>query len=368
MIRRIPFIASECTSGLGRWRGCEQAEPLEAVAHAVALVVRRLDERQPQAADLVAEQVQRGLDRDRVRRRPGGARSTGAARSSSSRARLVRRRRARARTSSFTCGPTTCVWTQMPPTPPSSRNGQDRGRRRPRRGRARARRCAAPARGRRSPASPRVTFGISASSRDRLGLDVDDDAARDVVDDDRLVGRGRDRLEVRHDARAAAACCSTASRRGTRRRRARAPARSGGPSGACRRCRCRRRRSRGRRPRRRGRVELEPLVVGERRRLAGRAGDDEPVGAVVDEVARERAGSCRGRPSRPPRTASRSRSGPRRASVDPTLRPARRRMSLAAARSSEARRSGSSSKSSSSSLRDRDARPARRRRRRAQTG
>ena len=35
--------------------------------------------------------------------------------------------------------------------------------------------------------------------RDRLGLDVDHDAARDVVDDDRPVGRRRDRLEVRHD-------------------------------------------------------------------------------------------------------------------------------------------------------------------------
>ena len=39
----------------------------------------------------------------------------------------------------------------------------------------------------------------------------------------------------------------------------------------------------------RGGTEREPLVVGERRRLAGRAGDDEAVGAVVDEVARERA-------------------------------------------------------------------------------
>ena len=38
----------------------------------------------------------------------------------------------------------------------------------------------------------------------------------------------------------------------------------------------------------RGGVELEALVVGERRRLAGRARDDEPVRAVVDEVARER--------------------------------------------------------------------------------
>ena len=39
----------------------------------------------------------------------------------------------------------------------------------------------------------------------------------------------------------------------------------------------------------RGGVELEPLVVGEGRALARRPGDDEAVGAVVDEVARERA-------------------------------------------------------------------------------
>ena len=37
--------------------------------------------------------------------------------------------------------------------------------------------------------------------RDRLGLDVDDDPAGDVVGDDRAVGRRGDRLEVRDDAR-----------------------------------------------------------------------------------------------------------------------------------------------------------------------
>src|SRR5688572_4330926 len=50
--------------------GGEQAEPGEAVAHALALVLGRVDERQPMAADLVAQQVQRHLDRDRVRRHP----------------------------------------------------------------------------------------------------------------------------------------------------------------------------------------------------------------------------------------------------------------------------------------------------------
>ncbi len=38
-------------------------------------------------------------------------------------------------------------------------------------------------------------------------------------------------------------------------------------------------------------VQLEPLVVGERRRLAGRPGNDEAVRPVLDQVARERAES-----------------------------------------------------------------------------
>ena len=41
-----------------------------------------------------------------------------------------------------------------------------------------------------------------------------------------------------------------------------------------------------------GRAQRELLVVAQRRRLAGRAGEDEPVGAVLDEVrASERAPS-----------------------------------------------------------------------------
>jgi hypothetical protein len=38
----------------------------------------------------------------------------------------------------------------------------------------------------------------------------------------------------------------------------------------------------------RGADQVEPLLVGERRALARRAGDDQAVGAVRDEVARER--------------------------------------------------------------------------------
>ena len=49
--------------------GCgrlEEPESLEAAADCFALLGRRLDERQTQAADLVPEEVQRALDRNRV--------------------------------------------------------------------------------------------------------------------------------------------------------------------------------------------------------------------------------------------------------------------------------------------------------------
>ena len=46
--------------------GLEQLEPLEAGADLGGLLGARLDERQAQAADVVAEEVQRGLDRDRA--------------------------------------------------------------------------------------------------------------------------------------------------------------------------------------------------------------------------------------------------------------------------------------------------------------
>ena len=109
-----------------------------------------LDERQPVAADVVAEQVQRGLDRDRVaddaqeldrrarapRQRAraldvAGACSGGRAPSPAGRRRACGRRCRRRRRARGTAGS---------------------GRRRRRRGRGRSRRCAAPARGRRSPA------------------------------------------------------------------------------------------------------------------------------------------------------------------------------------------------------------------------
>src|SRR5262249_9124124 len=49
--------------------GCdwsEEPELLEAAAHRVSLLVVRLDEREPASAHVVAEQVERTLDRDRV--------------------------------------------------------------------------------------------------------------------------------------------------------------------------------------------------------------------------------------------------------------------------------------------------------------
>ena len=63
----------------------------------------------------------------------------------------------------------------------------------------------------------------------------------------------------------------------------------------------------------RRRPQLELLLVGQRRRLAGRRGHDEAVRAVVDSGARAR-GTGRSRRRRPCRTASRSPSGSRRAS------------------------------------------------------
>ena len=123
---------------------------------------------------------------------------------------------------------------------------------------------------------------------DRGRLGIDDDAARDVVEDDRQVGRGGDRLNVRDDA----------ALRGlvvVRRHDEHAVDTDlGRPFGQMDRV-CGRVRTRpghdGVRPaelRDGGLVQLEALPVGERRCLAGRARDDDAVGPVVDERAAER--------------------------------------------------------------------------------
>ena len=123
----------------------------------------------------------------------------------------------------------------------------------------------------------------------RLRLDVHDDPLRDVVDDDRPVAGRGDRLEVLDDP---------ARRRLVVVRRddeeavdAELVRLLGEVHGVGRRVRARAgdhgrplpHLVDGRGP------ELELLVVGQRRRLAGRRGDDEPVRAAVDHVARERA-------------------------------------------------------------------------------
>ena len=66
---RIATVAAAIAYRPGR-DGREQPEPLEAVADRGGLGLVGLDEREPQAADLVPEQVERALDRDRVRLHP----------------------------------------------------------------------------------------------------------------------------------------------------------------------------------------------------------------------------------------------------------------------------------------------------------
>ena len=124
--------------------------------------------------------------------------------------------------------------------------------------------------------------------RDGLGLCVDDDAARDVVEDHGPVGRGGDGLDVSDDSplrwlvvvrrddehsvdtelvRALRQVDRVGGRVGPR-------ARDDGTA------------SRG--DLEGGLVEREALVVGERRRLPGRPGHDEPVGARVQQEPAER--------------------------------------------------------------------------------
>ena len=124
---------------------------------------------------------------------------------------------------------------------------------------------------------------------DRRGLEVQDDPARDVVDDDRPVAHGGDRLEVLDDPpRRRLVVVRRDDEEAVRaelvrllgqvdgvRGRVRAGAGHHGGAVADRVDR--------------GRDELEPLVVGERRRLPGRARHDDAVGAVLDEVDAELA-------------------------------------------------------------------------------
>ena len=124
---------------------------------------------------------------------------------------------------------------------------------------------------------------------DRLGLDVDDDAAGNVVDDDRLVGVRGDLLNVAHDR----ALRRLVVVRGDDEERVDAElvrllrelrgvvrvirARAGDDGCAAADS------LHG------GGEELELLVIRERRALPCRAGDDDAVGAVVDEIDRKLA-------------------------------------------------------------------------------
>ena len=124
---------------------------------------------------------------------------------------------------------------------------------------------------------------------DRGRLDVDDDATGDVVGDHRQVRGGRDLLEVAHDRALRrlvvvrrhdenpvdAELCRLARQVDRVARVVRAGAGDDARALAHR---------FDRRP-----EEIELLLVGQRRGLAGRAADDEAVGAVVDEKRRELA-------------------------------------------------------------------------------
>ena len=158
---------------------------------------RRLDERQPQAADLVAEQLERRLDRDRVRLDP---RSSIAGRSSSSSARAPSTSPSRYRV--------IISFTRRPDDVRVDADAADAADLEERKHEvvvagveveAARRRCAALRRGRRLRLLDGADVRDLGEPRDRLGLDVDHHAARDVVDDHRPVGGSRDRLEVRDD-------------------------------------------------------------------------------------------------------------------------------------------------------------------------
>ena len=258
------------------------------------------DQRQPRLADREAEQLDRGLDRDRVdrhrerlvaaatARRPAPGRARGRPRRTPRPAPACRR-------------PATCEATQMPPQPPTSPNGSSRS--------------SLPAYSARPPSTiaPRlvdVGGGLLdgdhvvdlGEAQQQLGRQVDDDPLRDVVDDDRQVaGHVGDRAEVAVDALGRRLRVVRRDDQERRRRRPRAPRASGAPS---------------------ARVSYVPVVAITdarsptssttasiswtrstsltRRALAGRPGEHEALAAVGDEVAGQRAGDVEVERRRPP--------------------------------------------------------------------
>ena len=134
-----------------------------------------------------------------------------------------------------------------------------------------------------------LTLGICAELDHRLRLDVHDHALRDVVDDDRPVAGRGDRLEVRDDpARRRLVVVRRDDEEAVHAQLVRLLRQVHGVSGRVRAGAGDHGRPLPHLVDARG-PELELLVVGQGRRLAGRGGDHEPVRAAVDHVARERA-------------------------------------------------------------------------------
>ena len=250
---------------------------LEHRAHGRALLRGGLHERQTQAADVVAEQVQRGLRAGRIRGHEQRLIDVAAA----------KRRSPRDARAHRPCGASRC-----------RRCGWPRGflRRRPCPAYARTcrrRRRTGP--GRRSAEFLGVGLldPLDPVDLGQLGQQVRRHVRRgapgDVVQQDRLVGGARHRFDSGASGRGGSACCSRASPTASRRRPAPWPVRSGGPPGGCRWCPCRRRSScpPGARSTASS-ISAELLVVGQRRGLAGRARHDEPVRAVLGEMAHQR--------------------------------------------------------------------------------
>src|SRR5215211_9149553 len=102
--------------------GFQRTEALEARADALLLLVGELDKRQAMPTDVVPEQVQRRLDSHRVDadlQDVVGGRELLVDPAGALHVALLE-----ARDLLLHRGPTMCVWTQTPPTPPTSRNGR----------------------------------------------------------------------------------------------------------------------------------------------------------------------------------------------------------------------------------------------------
>ena len=270
------------------------------------------------AADLVAEQVKRRLDRDRVRlhlQQLVGRRER--------RVDLAARaRRRRPSVAAHLLGDLRADDVRVDADaadPPSSRNGCISLSSPAYRSRPVSTMCRASSRSSFACLTAR-TVSISASRVIVSGSMFTTTRARDVVDDDRQVARSRRSPRSARRSRAAAACCSTASTT----RKPSTPS-SCACSVRCDRVRGRVRAGAGDDGSRRpptassaARTRSSRSRVRERRALARRAGDDDAVGAVLDEMPARAPGTRRSRPRRRRETASRSRSGRCRASRDST--------------------------------------------------